>query len=147
MLSVGVSGLVGRLSEEILDRVGLGTGAAAAAVGAGHRGRPGWRARCCSWRCSACSPHPHTPKRSLLHGALLGAVGFEILKQLSGLLLSATKGTPAFQAFGIALILVVWINYSSRVVLYAAAWAHTSPEARAQREEEVGRCRARRRRR
>jgi membrane protein len=28
----------------------------------------------------------------------------------------------------------VWINYFSRVVVYAAAWAHTSPEARAARE-------------
>ena len=52
-----------------------------------------------------------------------------------------TKGQPAFQAFGIALILVVWINYFSRVVLYAAAWAHTSPAARAEREDEAARCR------
>jgi membrane protein len=82
--------------------------------------------------------NPHTPRRSLVHGAVLGAVGFEILKQVSGLLLSTTKGQPAFQAFGIALILVVWINYFSRVVLYAAAWAHTSREAREQREDEIG---------
>ena len=46
---------------------------------------------------------------------------------------ASTKGQPAFQAFGIALILLVWINYFSRVVLYAAAWAHTSRAARAQR--------------
>jgi membrane protein len=79
---------------------------------------------------------PHTPKRSLVSGALLGAVGFEVLKLLSSTLLRATREQPAFQAFGIALILVVWINYFSRVVLYAAAWAHTSPEARAARVEE-----------
>ena len=29
---------------------------------------------------------------------------------------------------------MVWINYTSRVVMYAAAWAHTSPAARAARE-------------
>jgi membrane protein len=74
---------------------------------------------------------PHAPKRSLWSGALLGAVGFEVLKQLSGYLIASTKQQPAFQAFGIALILVVWINYFSRVVLYAASFAHTSPEARA----------------
>lgn len=79
---------------------------------------------------------PHDPKRTLWSGALLGAVGFEVLKQLSGVLLASTKGQPAFQAFGIALILVVWINYFSRVVLYAAAWAHTDPRSRARREEE-----------
>lgn len=79
---------------------------------------------------------PHTPRRSLLQGALLGAVGFEVLKQLSGVLLASTKQQPAFQAFGIALILLVWINYFTRVVLYAASFAHTSAEARAERVTE-----------
>lgn len=79
---------------------------------------------------------PHVPRRSLVQGALLGAVGFEVLKQLSGLLLASTKNQPAFQAFGIALILLVWINYFTRVVLYAAAFAHTSPAARAMRSAE-----------
>jgi membrane protein len=76
---------------------------------------------------------PHTPTRSLWSGALLGAVGFELLKQASEYLLGVTKDRPAFQVFGIALILLVWINYFSRVVLYAASWAHTSRAARAQR--------------
>jgi membrane protein len=77
--------------------------------------------------------HPHTPRRSLWWGAFVGALAFEALKQVSGLLIGWTQGTPAFQAFGIALIVLVWIGYSSRVVLYAAAFAHTSPAARAQR--------------
>ncbi len=76
---------------------------------------------------------PDLPKRALWSGALLGAVGFEILKQVSGLLIRSTQGQPAFQVFGLALILVVWINYFSRVVLYAAAWAWTHPLAREQR--------------
>jgi membrane protein len=70
------------------------------------------------------------PWRAMWSGALLGAVGFEILKQVSGLLLRITQGNPAFQVFGIALILLVWINYFSRVILYAAAWAWTHPQAR-----------------
>lgn len=77
------------------------------------------------------------PSRSLWSGALLGAVGFEALKQLSTFLLKSTANQPAFQAFGIALILLVWINYFSRVVVYAAAWAHTSREARALRDSET----------
>ena len=77
---------------------------------------------------------PNIPSRSLLSGALLGAVLFELLKQLSTFLLEATASSDAFQAFGIALILLVWINYFSRVVVLAAAWAFTSPEARAVRE-------------
>ena len=77
---------------------------------------------------------PHTPNRSLWSGALLGAVAFEVLKALSFLLLASTEGNPAFQAFGIALILLVWINYTSRGTLYAAAWAHTTVAAREIRE-------------
>jgi membrane protein len=76
---------------------------------------------------------PNTPSRSLWAGAAFGAVGFEILKQLSTYLLKATANSDAFQAFGIALILLVWINYFSRVVVLAAAWAHTSREARSAR--------------
>jgi membrane protein len=76
---------------------------------------------------------PHVPQLPLWQGALLGAVAFELLKQLSGVLLASTKEQPAFQAFGIALILLVWINYFSRVVLYSAAFAFTSPVAIAQR--------------
>ena len=70
------------------------------------------------------------PSRSLWSGALLGAVAFEALKQLSTYLLAGPRPSRPPQAFGIALILVVWINYFSRVVVLAAAWAHTSPEAR-----------------
>lgn len=74
---------------------------------------------------------PVAPARALWSGALLGAIGFEILKWASSFLMQSTKNQPAFQAFGIALILVVWINYFSRVVMYAAAWAHTAPDTRA----------------
>ncbi|MGA8845404.1 MAG: YihY/virulence factor BrkB family protein [Nocardioides sp.] len=73
---------------------------------------------------------PEPPRRSLWQGALLGAVGFEVLKQISGLLLASTTDQPAFQAFGIALILVVWINYFSRLLLYAATWSYTTVESR-----------------
>jgi membrane protein len=69
---------------------------------------------------------PDVRQSSLWQGAALGAIGFEVLKQLSGLLLGATRGQPAFQAFGIALILLVWINYFSRLTLYAAAYTVTA---------------------
>ena len=78
----------------------------------------------------------------------LGALGFEVAQAaLRRCCSRATKGCPAFQAFGIALILLVWINYFSRVIMYAAAWAHTSREARAARTSSPRtRSRARRRR-
>lgn len=76
---------------------------------------------------------PDEPRRALWSGALLGSVGFEVLKQLSQFLLKSTAHKPAFQAFGIALILLVWIYYFSRVVMYAASWAHTDPRVREER--------------
>jgi membrane protein len=79
---------------------------------------------------------PGLPMRAMWSGAFLGAVGFEVLKQLSGYLIRSTSGQPAFQVFGLALILLVWINYFSRVILYAASWAWTDPLAREQRVTE-----------
>jgi membrane protein len=78
----------------------------------------------------------HVPRRALVEGALLGAVGFELLKLAANLLLAQTRGSPAFQAFGVALIVVVWINYFSRLVMFAAAWAYTSPRALERRTAE-----------
>ena len=83
---------------------------------------------------------PHVPRRSLVSGAVIGGLGFEILKSLSVFLIGTTKSQPAFQAFGIALILVVWINYFSRVVILSASWAYTSPLALEQRTAEARRA-------
>ncbi len=80
---------------------------------------------------------PEAPNRALLGGALLGAIGFEVLKQLSATLVGLTKGNAAFQAFGIALIVVVLLNYFARLTLYAASWAHTSPAAMAARTDQT----------
>ena len=82
----------------------------------------------------------HVPRGALVRGALLGAVGFEVLKLGANLLLAQTKGNPAFQAFGVALILLVWINYFSRLIMYSVAWAYTSPAALEQRTAEARRA-------
>ncbi len=79
----------------------------------------------------------HVPRGSLVSGAILGAVVFEVLKRAAGLIIAQTQGQPAFQAFGIALVMLVWISYFSRLVLYAACWSWTSPEAREARAREV----------
>lgn len=81
---------------------------------------------------------PDVPRGALWQGAVLGALAFEVLKQLSGLLFRITQGSPAFQAFGIALIVLVWINYFSRVVLYSAAFAYTARSARERRGPATG---------
>ena len=132
LVSVAAAGLIGGFADQLLDWLGLG-------------GELGWLVKLLSivlgfganmllfFAMFVLLAEPHTPRRSLWSGAFLGAIAFEVLKQVSGLLIASTTGNPAFQAFGIALIVLVWINYFSRVVLYATAWAHTSPAARAAR--------------
>ncbi|GAA2000175.1 YihY/virulence factor BrkB family protein [Nocardioides kribbensis] len=135
LLSVAVAGLVSAFSTVILDALGLGE-------------ELSWLVRLLTvvfglaantvlfYAMFRLLAEPHVPARSLWQGALLGAVVFEVLKQLSGVLLAATREQPAAQAFGIALILLVWINYFSRLVLYAAAFAFTTRAARAARVAE-----------
>jgi len=130
LVSVAAAGLVGGFSQEILGWLGLSQ-------------QLGWLVKLVTvvlgfggsmllfFTMFVLLAEPHTPRRSLWSGAFLGAIAFEVLKQVSGLLIQLTQGNAAFQAFGIALIVLVWINYFSRVVLYAAAFAHTSPAARA----------------
>jgi membrane protein len=136
LLSVAVSGVATKLAAPILDLLGLAAGVEPAVVVIGLA--LGVVANTvlffAFFRVLAA---PHVPPRSLWSGALLGALAFELLKQLSTYLLAGTKDQPAAQAFGIALILVVWMNYFSRVVVLAAAWAHTSPAAREQRAREA----------
>jgi membrane protein len=133
IVSVAVSGVATKVITPILDYVGLGAGAepllwlVALALGLAANSLLFFA----FFRLLA---SPEVPTRSLWSGALLGAVAFEVLKQVSTLLLKSTASSDAFQAFGIALILLVWMNYFSRVVVLAASWAHTSPEARAARE-------------
>lgn len=132
LLAVVVAGLVGGFSREVLDWLDLDM----------EFGRLLWLLTVAFgflanmllfFAMFVLLAEPRTPRRSLWSGAVLGAIAFEVLKQVSGLLIKATQGTPAFQAFGIALIVLVWISYFSQVVLYSAAWAHTSRAARAAR--------------
>ncbi|MEU6038758.1 YhjD/YihY/BrkB family envelope integrity protein [Actinomadura sp. NPDC047616] len=65
------------------------------------------------------------PWRTMLRGALVGAVGFEVLKQAASLLLGHTTGNPVYASFAVLVGLIVWINIVARYVLYVAAWTAT----------------------
>ena len=136
LVSVALSGVVTRFSTELLDLADLDHDLSWI-VEVGRRGGRRWSPTRCSSSCSSPSSPAHARRTARCGRApLLGSLAFEVLKQLSSFLLAATQRSPAFQAFGIALILLVWINYFSRIVMYAAAWAYTSPSARAARERE-----------
>ena len=78
---------------------------------------------------------PRLADRALLQGALLGALAFELLKGVANQLLGLTREQPAAQAFGVGLILLVWINYFSRITMLGASWAHTAPQVSRTRRE------------
>lgn len=67
------------------------------------------------------------PRRAVLRGALLGAIGFEILKILGtvfvGRLISASF---AAGVFGGVVVLLVWVNLISRWLLLIVCWTATS---------------------
>lgn len=135
MLSVAVTGAVVGFSDRLLDLVHAGhqlswlVQVLGVAVGLGTN-------MLLFYVLFRLLARPQEPPRALWQGALLGGLGFEVLKLASSYLLKLTHHQPAFQAFGIALVLLIWINYFSRTVMYAAAWAHTSRPARAAREAE-----------
>lgn len=70
------------------------------------------------------------PRRALVKGALLAAIAFEALKLLAAVLIGQATENPATAILGTSLVLLVWINYFSRVTVFGAAWAYTSQEAR-----------------
>ncbi|MFD8483776.1 YihY/virulence factor BrkB family protein [Kitasatospora sp. NPDC059673] len=69
-------------------------------------------------------------RRALLQGALIGAVGFELLKVALSSYLGSVAGRSLYGAFGVPVALLLWINFVSRLLMYCAAWtALADPEA------------------
>jgi membrane protein len=76
-------------------------------------------------------PRQSVPLRSAMWGAVLGAVGFEVLKQVGVLYVSRVTSSPVGAAFGPALGLLVFAYLTARLVLFVAAWTaagHERPE-------------------
>ncbi|GAA1115853.1 YihY/virulence factor BrkB family protein [Nocardiopsis metallicus] len=65
------------------------------------------------------------PTGMMWKGALLGAVGFEVLKNLAAQLLAGTLTNPVYASFAVLVGLLVWINLVMRVVMFSAAWTAT----------------------
>jgi membrane protein len=66
---------------------------------------------------------PH--RRRLLVAALIGAVGFELLKTLLSGYLQGVAAKSMYGAFGVPVALLLWINFTAKLVLYCAAWTAT----------------------
>ena len=73
-------------------------------------------------------PREHLPLRNAAKAAVLGAVGFEMLKQGMAIYLQTITRTPSGAVFGSTLGLLVFVYYAARFVLFVTAWAATSRE-------------------
>jgi inner membrane protein YhjD len=65
--------------------------------------------------------------RRVRSAALLGAVGFELLKLIGTFLIARTTQNPVYATFGVIVGLLIWINLVSQLLMFVAAWAATQP--------------------
>ncbi|MEU0947386.1 YihY/virulence factor BrkB family protein [Streptomyces canus] len=64
-------------------------------------------------------------RRRLFVAALTGAVGFELLKLLLSGYMQGVATKSMYGAFGVPVALLLWINFTAKLVLFCAAWTAT----------------------
>ena len=70
-------------------------------------------------------PGVQPPRRRLMVAALMGAVGFELLKLLLSGYIQGVAAKSMYGAFGVPVALLLWINFSAKLLLFCAAWTAT----------------------
>jgi membrane protein len=70
-------------------------------------------------------PGVDPPRRAVLTAALIGAVGFEVLKVALSGYLRQVAGKNIYGAFGTPIALLLWFNFMAKLLLYCAAWTAT----------------------
>ncbi|MFI9807781.1 YihY/virulence factor BrkB family protein [Streptomyces sp. NPDC052301] len=70
-------------------------------------------------------PGVEPPRRRLLVAALLGAIGFELLKLLLSGYIQGVAAKSMYGAFGVPVALLLWINFTTKLVLFCASWTAT----------------------
>ncbi len=73
-------------------------------------------------------PREHATLRSAVKAAVLGAVGFEVLKQVMTIYLTSVTNSPTGKVIGPFIGLLVFAFFVSRFILFVTAWAATSRE-------------------
>jgi membrane protein len=84
-------------------------------------------------------PGVEPPRRRLLVAALTGAIGFELLKLLLSGYMQGVAAKSMYGAFGVPVALLLWINFTAKLVLFCAAWTATGDEEEAEAEDEAAR--------
>ncbi|MGH1555103.1 YihY/virulence factor BrkB family protein [Streptomyces sp. L7] len=70
-------------------------------------------------------PGVEPARRRLFVAALIGAIGFELLKLLLGGYIQGVAAKSMYGAFGVPVALLLWMNFTSKLVLFCAAWTAT----------------------
>ncbi|PCG87527.1 hypothetical protein CIB93_02170 [Streptomyces sp. WZ.A104] len=81
-------------------------------------------------------PGVQPPRRRLVVAALLGAAGFELLKLLLGSYMKGVAGKSMYGAFGVPIALLLWINFTAKLLLFCAAWTATGSKGGSEGEGE-----------
>ncbi|MGW0395127.1 YhjD/YihY/BrkB family envelope integrity protein [Streptomyces sp. NPDC003042] len=61
----------------------------------------------------------------LIQAALIGAAGFELLKLLLSGYIREVAAKSMYGAFGVPIALLLWINFTAKLLLFCAAWTST----------------------
>ncbi|MGW0709320.1 YihY/virulence factor BrkB family protein [Streptomyces sp. NPDC002643] len=67
-------------------------------------------------------PGVQPPRRRLVVAALIGALGFELLKLVLSGYMQYVASKSMYGAFGVPIALLLWINFTAKLLLYCAAW-------------------------
>lgn len=70
-------------------------------------------------------PGVRPPRRAVVLAGLFGAVGFELLKLLLSGYLKGVAARSMYGAFGTPVALLLWINFTAKLLVFCAAWTAT----------------------
>lgn len=81
-------------------------------------------------------PGVQPPRRHLITAGLIGAAGFELLKLLIGGYIKGVAAKSMYGAFGVPVALLLWINFTAKLLLFCAAWTATRKQGSTEEEQE-----------
>ncbi|MFC4499686.1 MULTISPECIES: YihY/virulence factor BrkB family protein [Streptomyces] len=82
-------------------------------------------------------PGVEPARRRLVVAALIGAIGFELLKLLLSGYMQGVAAKNMYGAFGVPIALLLWINFTAKLVLYSASWTATGSASDSEFDEDV----------
>lgn len=73
-------------------------------------------------------PGVEPPRGRLIQAALIGAAGFELLKLLLSGYMREVAAKSMYGAFGVPIALLLWINFTAKLLLFVASWTATGDD-------------------